>query len=119
MTLCGTDPCSPVKMIAAGAFQTIAGVFSPTNQYQVDVSKDLLLIYNTGSSNNASSNVFNYYTNNRPLVSMANVLPISCTNVELIIPYDFTNQILAGNGSSWHHGLYWAKTPYHPLASPE
>src|SRR5205814_1080838 len=59
------------------------------------VTKDLLLIYNTNSPNSASSNVFAYYTNNRPMVSAANVLPIGCTNYELIDLATFTNTVLA------------------------
>ncbi len=81
-----------VKMIAAGANQTVALIFSPLTQYQVDVTKDLLLIYN--STNADSSNVFAYYTNNRPMVSAANRLPISCTNNETVLSTEIQSQIL-------------------------
>ncbi len=39
----------PVKLIAAGGQQTVAVLYSPLVQYPVDVTKDLLLIYNTNS----------------------------------------------------------------------
>jgi hypothetical protein len=66
---------SPVKLIAAGGDFTLAAAFSPLVQYYpLDVSKDLLLIYNTNSAD--SLTVFNYYLTNRPGVSNANVLGI-------------------------------------------
>ncbi len=40
---------SEVKMIAAGGTRALVARFSPLVQYPVDVSKDLLLIYNTNS----------------------------------------------------------------------
>ena len=58
-------------------------------QYPIDVSKDLLLIYNTNSADD--SNVCAYYLANRPMVSNANVLGIGCTNIETIVPSDMTN----------------------------
>jgi hypothetical protein len=86
-----------VKLIAAAGNHTIAGVFSPLMQYPVDVTKDLLLIYNTNSVD--STTVFNYYLAHRPMVSGANVLGIGYTNAaspgyyETITPTDLTNQI--------------------------
>ncbi len=82
-----------VKMIAAGVNQTVALVFSPLTQYQVDVTKDLLLI--TDSASAASSNVCAYYLAHRPMVAGANVLPITCATVEQIDLPTFTNTILA------------------------
>ena len=67
-----------VKLIAAGGFHSMAAIFSPLVQYPIDVSKDLLLIYNTNSID--SSNVCAYYLANRPMVSNANVLGIGLTN---------------------------------------
>ena len=81
----------PVKFIAAGANHSIAGVFSQLTQYAVDVSKDLLLIYNTNSLD--SSNVCAYYLAHRPMVSNAIVLPIGCTNNDAIRPLEYTNTI--------------------------
>lgn len=64
-----------VKMIAAGSDHTLAGVYSSLVQYPVDVTKDLLLIYNTNSI--ASTWVKDYYLAHRPMVTGANVLGIS------------------------------------------
>ncbi len=82
-----------VKLIAAGGNQNLASTFSTLTQYQVDVTKDLLLIYNTNSTD--SSNVWAYYMANRPMVTGANVLGIGCTNNETIIPSELPNQIFA------------------------
>lgn len=87
------NPSFPFKLIAAGGDHTVASIFSTLVQYPLDVSKDLLLIYNTNSSD--SSNVCRYYTNNRPMVSNANVLGIGCTILETILPGDFTNIFMA------------------------
>lgn len=77
-----------VKAIAAGGDHTLATVFSELVQYPVDVTKDLLLIYNTNCPDSAA--VMNYYRTNRPMVSQANVLGVGgATNaVET-----FTNRI--------------------------
>ena len=80
-----------VKLIAAGGDHTLAGVFSPLVQYPVDVSKDLLLIYNTNSVN--SIVVKDYYLAHRPMVGGANVLGVGATTNEIISTADFTNQI--------------------------
>jgi alpha-tubulin suppressor-like RCC1 family protein len=73
-----TDPptLSHVKLIAAGGDHNLAVIFSPTVMYPVDVSRDLLLIYNSNSSD--SSNVCAYYLAHRPMVSGANVLGMAC-----------------------------------------
>jgi len=83
----------PVKLIAAGGFHSMAAIWSPLVQYPVDVSKDLLLIYNSNSLD--SSNVCQYYRTNRPMVSNANVFAINCTTAEIISPPDFTNIFMA------------------------
>ena len=82
-----------VKLIAAGGDHSLAAIFSPWVQYPVDVSKDLLLIYNTNSPD--SSNVCAYYLTNRPMVSNANVFGVSCITNETISPSDYTNVIAA------------------------
>lgn len=87
-----------VKLLTAGGNQTAASVFSPLAQYPVDVSRDLLLIYNTNSLD--SSNVCAYYLAHRPLVSSANVLGIGCVTNETAYPAEFTNQIV-GSLSAW------------------
>jgi alpha-tubulin suppressor-like RCC1 family protein len=76
-----------VKLIAAGGFHSMAAIYSPLVQYPVDVSKDLLLIYNTNSLD--SSNVCQYYLTHRPMVSNANVLGIGVTTNDIILPADF------------------------------
>ena len=87
-----TYPAINVKLIAAGGDHTLAAIFSPLVQYPVDVSKDLLLIYNTNSLD--SSNVCQYYLTHRPMVSNANVLGIGVTTNDPIWPPDFTNIFL-------------------------
>jgi hypothetical protein len=94
----------PAKLIAAGGNQSLASIFSPLLQYPVDVSKDLLLIYNTNSSD--SLWVKDYYLANRPLAVGANVAGVGYTNstspgyYETITPTDLTNLILSPV-SSW------------------
>jgi len=80
-----------VKLIAAGGGHSLAAIFSPWVQYPVDVSKDLLLIYNTNSTD--SSNVCAYYLANRPMVSNANVLGAGGITNETTYPTNFTNDI--------------------------
>ena len=82
-----------VKLVAAGGNHSLAGIFSPLAQYPVDVTKDLLLIYNTNSAD--STTVLNYYLAHRPMVGGANVLGIGCSTNEIMLPADFTNQILS------------------------
>ena len=83
---------APVKLIAAGGNHTLVAVFSPLVQYPVDASKDLLLIYNTTSTN--SIFVKDYYLAHRPMASGANALGIACTTSFTMANTDFTNQIV-------------------------
>ena len=83
---------------------TVANVVGNTNvSWQVtvtnaiDVTKDLLLIYNTNSPD--SSNVWYYYMQHRPMVSTANVLAIGCTNTESFLPSEYTNIFVPQIGS--------------------
>ena len=87
-----TPPPIIVKSIAVGGYHAVAAISSPLVQYPVDVSKDLLLIYNTNCLD--SSNALRYYTNNRPMVANANILGIGLTtNTSLAYPTDYrTNQ---------------------------
>ena len=86
-----------VKAIAAGAYHSLAARFSTLIQYPIDVSKDMLLIYNSASSNSVW--VKDYYLAHRPKVGSANVLGISYsksnapTYYETIMPSDLTNNI--------------------------
>jgi alpha-tubulin suppressor-like RCC1 family protein len=92
-------PASIVKLIAAGGNHTLASIWSPLVQYPVDVTKDLLLIYNTNSLN--SSNVCAYYQANRPMVAnCSNVLGIGCTTSEITDPGDYRTN-LAGPIQNW------------------
>jgi alpha-tubulin suppressor-like RCC1 family protein len=88
-----SDGFGGVKLIAAGESFTLASQFSPVLQYPVDVTRDLLLIYNTNSAD--SIFVFNYYLANRPMVAGGNTLGIGCTNNPTILPADYTNSIAA------------------------
>jgi hypothetical protein len=68
---------------------------SPT--YSVTVSNEVLVIYNSNLTD--SSNCANYYINNRPGFSNANVLACSCTTTgtdgfETITTANLTNQII-------------------------
>lgn len=92
-----------IKSIAVGGDHNLALVFSPRIQYYpIDVSKDMLLIYNTNSNAVDSATVLNYYLANRPGVSNANVLGIDFPGLnvsgtywfETIAPTNFTNEIL-------------------------
>jgi hypothetical protein len=82
-----------VKSIAAGIGHGLAVLYSPLVQYPVDVTKDLLLIYNSTSTN--SIFVKDYYLAHRPIVSDANKLPIACPTNEIVDSTTFSNQVLA------------------------
>ncbi len=87
-----------VKLIAAGGAQALASVFSTLTQYPVDVSKDLLLIYNTNSLD--SSHVCAYYLAHRPMVSNANVLGITCTTNETFMTNEYAT-VFAPQIQNW------------------
>ena len=81
-----------IKLLAAGGDHTLASAFDKYVQYQVDVSKDLLLVYNTNSADSVW--VKDYYLAHRPMVSGANTLGIACPTNEIITPGTFTNDVL-------------------------
>ncbi len=83
-----------VKLIAAGGYHTLAGIFSSLIQYPVEISKDLLLIYNTNSAD--SIFVKDYYLAHRPFAQFANVLGIGCPTGEFMGTNEFTTQLEAG-----------------------
>jgi alpha-tubulin suppressor-like RCC1 family protein len=89
-----TYPPIVVKLIAAGGDHTMAAIFSPFVQYPIDVSKDLLLIYNA-TNISFSSNICAYYMAHRPMVSNANVLGISCETNEGIQLTNYINTFSA------------------------
>src|SRR6266567_487251 len=103
-------PLSNLKLIAAGGYQGLVSIFSPLVQYPVEVTKGLLLIYNTNSQD--SSNVWSYYMQHRPMISGANVLPIGCAPQETVNRADFTNTIRQPilswlNGNPTKRPQYW------------
>ncbi len=92
-------PARIVKLIAAGGDHTLAAIWSPLVQYPVDVTKDLLLIYNA-TNISQSSNVFYYYLTHRPMVANANFLGINCATNEVIQLTQYTNEF-AGPILGW------------------
>ena len=78
--------------IASNAAGTASATWLVTVTNAINVTNDLLLIYNTNSTGSAA--VLNYYLAHRPGVSGANVLGIGCATNETILSADFTNQIL-------------------------
>jgi hypothetical protein len=80
-----------VKLIAAGGSQSLASLFNPVVQYQVDAAKDLLLIYNTNSLD--SRKVYWYYLTNRPMVEKANSLALTNLSTFNVSREDYTNWI--------------------------
>ena len=83
-------PASMVKLITASSDHTMAAIFNPIVQYQLNVAQDLLLIYNS-TNISFSSNVCAYYLAHRPMVSNANVLGFPCPTNEGITWSDYTN----------------------------
>ena len=81
-----------VKLLAANGFHTVVSRFSMLVKYPVDVTRDVLLIYNTNSKD--SSNICSYYLQHRPLVRGANVLGIPCPTNETVLLGELTNQII-------------------------
>ena len=75
-----------VRLIAGGGGFTLAVQFSPIVMYPVNVSQDLLLVYNSNSTD--SSNLCAYYLAHRPMVANANVLGVASETGEF---YDTTN----------------------------
>jgi hypothetical protein len=90
-----SNPAQPVvvKYIAGGGNHSMAAIWSPSQQYPVNASRDVLLVYTTQSA--LSTNVFNYYRTNRPLATNFNTLGINCPAGETISWYDYTNSFVA------------------------
>jgi hypothetical protein len=80
------------SLIASNAAGTTNVSWWVTVTNTINVTNDLLLIYNTNSA--ASKTVLDYYLAHRPGVSGANVLGIGCLTNETISSADFTSQIL-------------------------
>ena len=91
--------CSPItnqpsaKRIAAGWYHALADLYSPWVQYPIDVTKDLLLIYNTNSASAIGTWVKDYYLAKRPGVSQALTLGINTATNEAITALYFTTNI--------------------------
>ena len=88
------EPPIVIRQIAATGNHTVAAVFNRLLQYPIDVSKDLLLIYNA-TNISYSSNVCAYYLSHRPMVSNALRLGISVATNETIFYSDYTNTFVA------------------------
>jgi hypothetical protein len=81
-----------VKLIAAGANHSMVAAFSPLVQYPINVTQDLLLVYNPATADGSS--VFAYYLANRPMVAGANVLALTnCPATYSITRTNFTTAI--------------------------
>lgn len=76
----GPSGLGELQDIAAGIFHSAALAWGRTLNYPIEPSRDLLLIYNTNSSDSIA--VKNYYLTNRPFVSDALQLGIVGTNVQ-------------------------------------
>lgn len=81
------------KLIAAGGYHTLATMFSPLVSYPVDVTKDVLLIYNSNSTNSVA--LKDYYLAHRPMITGANVLGVACDVGELTTSTNYDSQIAA------------------------
>ncbi len=82
---------SNVVSVAGGGYHALATLHQPSLSYPVTVEKDLLLIYNTNSTD--SLWVKDYYLAHRPFAAKANVLGIGCTNIETVTPPEMANDI--------------------------
>lgn len=81
------------KMVAAGALHALALAYNSLLMYPVDISQDLLLIYNVNSVN--STTVMHHYLEHRPMVGDANVLGVDCPAAEIYTSRPaFTNDIM-------------------------
>jgi hypothetical protein len=79
-------------LVVNNAAGSVSATWQVTVTNVIDVTQDLLLIYNTNSQD--STTVLNYYLAHRPMVSGANVLGIGCITNETITTSDFTNVFL-------------------------
>lgn len=92
-------PLLDTYAISAGREHSVALAYNPLLVYPVDVSKDLLLLVNTHSTNSVA--VLDYYRAHRPGVSNANVLevsvpeggPITNATYEMCSAASFTNDL--------------------------
>jgi len=92
------DSSGTYSVLVANAVGSTNASWQVTVTNVINATKDLLLIYNTNSTN--SIVVKDYYLAHRPMVTGANVLGITCTTEERISGDDFTNQ-LAPQVGNW------------------
>lgn len=88
-----------IKLVAAGIWHALALVYDPVLNYPVNISQDLLLLYNTNSAD--STFVKDYYLAKRPLVGGANVLGLNCAVGEFITTNDFVANV-RGTLNNWY-----------------
>lgn len=79
------------RFISAGDGFTLLAQFSPAIQYPIDVTKDVLLVYNSASA--SSIGLKNYYLAHRPMITGANECGFPCTNWDTVVIEQFTNEI--------------------------
>ena len=87
------NPTGTYSLVVANAAGSVSASWQVANTNAINVTNDLLLVYNTNSAD--SKTVLDYYLAHRPGVSGANVLGIGCTNSEAISSVNFSNQVLA------------------------
>ena len=88
----GVSGLNMVKLIAGGGDFTLAAQFSTTVSYPLDVTKDVLLVYNSNSTN--STALKNYYLAHRPMIAGVNVLGVACDVGEFTTSTNCTAQIV-------------------------
>lgn len=77
-----THNMGEVKFIAAGGNSTLASPYSPWTEYPVDVERDVLIVFNSLSSDSIA--VKNHYLLKRPPLTAANLKPIACDVGEFV-----------------------------------
>ena len=89
-----TNAPGTYSLVAANAAGNVSASWQVINTNVINVTNDLLLVYNTNSADSAT--VLNYYLAHRPMIGGANVLGIGCSvsPYDIISSMDFTNQIL-------------------------
>ncbi len=79
------------SVVVTNVAGSTSAVWQITVTNAINVTNDLLIIYNTNSAD--SIWVKDYYLAHRPMVSGANVLAIGCTTNPTILREDYTNKI--------------------------
>lgn len=95
----GLGTTIPQIAVAAGRAFSVALSVSGQVDYPVDVTQDLLLVYNSASPD--SYNLLNYYLLNRPMVSGANVLPLFNCPVGVDTDWRVYNNCIKAQMRAW------------------